>query len=62
MNQKIRQAQLEKVPYMLIIGDKEVETGDVSVRLRTGEQEIQALGSFIETVKDVVRTKSLELK
>jgi threonyl-tRNA synthetase len=62
MNQKIRQAQLEKVPYMLIIGDKEVETGDVSVRLRTGEQEIQAIDSFIETVKDVVRTKSLELK
>jgi threonyl-tRNA synthetase len=38
MNQKIREAQLEKIPYMLVVGDKEVEKGTVSVRLRTGEQ------------------------
>jgi threonyl-tRNA synthetase len=38
MNQKIRQAQLEKIPCMLILGDKEVEGGTVSVRLRTGTQ------------------------
>ena len=38
INQKIRQAQMEKVPCMLIIGDKEVEAGTVAVRLRTGEQ------------------------
>lgn len=38
MNQKIREAQLDKVPYMLIVGDKERENGTVSVRLRTGEQ------------------------
>lgn len=38
MNQKIREAQLEKIPYMLVVGDKEVENGTVSVRLRTGEQ------------------------
>jgi len=38
VNLKIRQAQMEKVPYMLIIGDKEVEDGTVSVRLRSGEQ------------------------
>jgi len=37
MNNKIRQAQLEKIPYMLIIGDREVENGTVSVRLRTEE-------------------------
>lgn len=37
MNNKIRQAQLEKIPYMLVIGDREVENGTVSVRLRTEE-------------------------
>ncbi len=34
---KVREAQLAKVPYMLVIGDKEVESGGVNVRLRTGE-------------------------
>ena len=37
MNAKVRQAQLEKIPYMLIIGDREVENEAVSVRLRSGE-------------------------
>lgn len=34
---KIREAQLEKVPYMLVIGDKEVEAGGINVRARSGE-------------------------
>lgn len=34
---KVREAQLEKIPYMLVVGDKEVEAGGVNVRLRTGE-------------------------
>ncbi len=38
MNQKIRQAQLDKVPCMLIVGEKEAADGSVSVRLRTGTQ------------------------
>ncbi len=37
MNAKIRQAQLQKVPYMLVVGDKEAETEAVAVRLRNGE-------------------------
>ena len=37
MNAKIREAQVQKVPCMLIVGDREVETGTVSVRLRSGE-------------------------
>ena len=37
MNSKIRQAQLQKVPYMLVAGDKEIEAGTVAVRTRTGE-------------------------
>jgi len=34
---KIREAQLEKVPYMLIVGDKEMASSSVSLRLRSGE-------------------------
>jgi len=37
MNLKIRQAQLAKIPYMLIVGDKETASSKVSVRLRSGE-------------------------
>jgi threonyl-tRNA synthetase len=37
MRNKIRKAQEQKVPYMLIVGDREVESGQVSVRLRSGE-------------------------
>lgn len=36
MQKKIRQAQLEKIPYMLVVGDREAETQSVSVRLRNG--------------------------
>ena len=54
MNLKIREAQLNKVPYMLVVGDKEVENGQVSVRLRTGED----LGS--QVLEDLlVRMKCL---
>jgi threonyl-tRNA synthetase len=37
MNLKIREAQLEKVPYMLVVGDKEMASSSASLRLRTGE-------------------------
>src|SRR5207244_4622045 len=37
MNAKIRNAQMQKVPYMLVVGDREQEQGAVSVRLRSGE-------------------------
>ena len=51
MNQKIRQAQLEKIPYMVIIGDKEVADNTVSVRLRSGEQlPAQPLANFVTTL------------
>lgn len=38
MNAKIRNAQKEKIPYMIIIGEKELESDSISLRLRTGEQ------------------------
>jgi len=37
MNAKIRNAQMEKIPYMLVVGDREMEGGTVAVRLRSGE-------------------------
>ncbi|WP_207645796.1 threonine--tRNA ligase [Geosporobacter ferrireducens] len=57
---KIREAQMEKVPYMVIIGEKEMETGMVSVRSRDrGELGAQNLKSFMETVLEEVKNKSL---
>jgi len=37
LNYKIREAQMQKIPYMLIVGDKEVESRQVTVRLRDGQ-------------------------
>jgi len=60
MNQKIRQAQLEKVPYMLIVGDKEIESQSVSVRCRSGEQlSAMPLKDFIKRVTKEIADKSL---
>jgi threonyl-tRNA synthetase len=51
MNMKIRQAQLEKVPYMVVIGDREAADNTVSVRRRDGEQvPTQPLADFMEKV------------
>jgi threonyl-tRNA synthetase len=58
MNLKIRQAQLEKVPYMIVIGDKEVAENTVSVRRRSGEQlPAQSLSTFIETLTKEINNK-----
>jgi threonyl-tRNA synthetase len=37
MNAKIRDAQKEKIPYMLVVGDNEVESGQVALRMRSGD-------------------------
>lgn len=60
MNLKIREAQINKIPYMLIVGDKEVESETVSVRLRTGED----LGSlkftdFLARIKPLMESREL---
>ena len=57
MNAKVRDAQLQKVPYMLIVGDKEVEQGAVALRLRSGEnpgpmpleQALDLIGAAVES-------------
>ncbi len=55
---KIREAQLEKVPYMLIIGDKDIEGGTVSVRARkAGDLGAMTLDAFIERATEEIETK-----
>jgi threonyl-tRNA synthetase len=63
MNQKIREAQLEKIPFMLVVGNKEAESGTVSVRLRTGEQlPSLSLNEFKLKIKQVIAERANELK
>ncbi|MGB8645729.1 MAG: threonine--tRNA ligase [Anaerolineae bacterium] len=63
MNAKIRDAQLMKIPYMLVVGDKEAQAEAVAVRLRTGEDlKAMPLDQFITMAKGLVESKSLELK
>ena len=58
VNLKIRQAQLDKVPYMLVVGDKEVAASTVSVRLRSGEQlSSQSFDNFKETIRMAIANK-----
>ncbi len=57
---KIRSAQLEKVPYMLIVGDKDIENNTVSVRSRKdGEKGAMSVESFIRDLVEEIETKAL---
>jgi threonyl-tRNA synthetase len=57
---KIREAQMEKVPYMLIVGDKEVEEQQLSVRSRDrGELGAQSLEAFIAQIEEEIKTKAI---
>ena len=57
---KIRKAQVERVPYMLVIGAKEAETGAVSVRSRyAGDEGVHPLGEFIDQISEEIRTKAI---
>jgi len=63
VNLKIRQAQLDKIPYMLVVGDREVADSTVSIRLHSGEQlASQSLDSFKETIKMAIVDKVKDLK
>ena len=57
---KIREAQLQRIPYMLVIGDKEIENNTVSVRSRKdGDLGAVPLTQFIEEAKTEIETKAL---
>jgi threonyl-tRNA synthetase len=62
LNAKIRNAQNEKVPYMLVVGDKEQKANKVAVRLRDGKDLGQMnLVKFTNLVKEKIETKALNL-
>ena len=62
MNSKIRQAQLMKVPYMLVVGDREMEEGTVALRKRNGERANGLpLDAFATLVGEKIASRSSEL-
>jgi len=60
---KIREAQLQKVPYMLVTGDREATDGAVSVRSRSaGDLGARSLQDFIAAAREEIRTKALNVE
>ncbi len=60
VNFKIREAQLQKVPYMLVIGDREAQAGQVAVRNRKhGDQGAKPLDAFLGELKGLIDTKAV---
>lgn len=62
MNAKIRDAQMMKVPYMLVVGEKEMQAGQVSLRVRDGSQQNNIpLAEFVARAKDRIARRAKEL-
>ena len=62
MNAKIRDCQNRKIPYMLVVGQKEADEGTVAVRLRDGRQLApMKIADFAFYIEEKVKTHSLEL-
>jgi len=61
MNAKIRKAQLMKVPYMAVLGRREVEEGNVALRKRDGSQETLSQEAFFALLQEKISTRSGEL-
>ena len=60
---KIREAQMQKIPYMLVVGDKEAEAGTVSVRTRNGgDMGAMELDAFIAQIQEEIATKKTGLE
>jgi threonyl-tRNA synthetase len=59
VGKKIRTAQAQRVPYMLVVGAREAEAGEVAVRRRDGEQENQALDTFARAIVEEVAERRL---
>ena len=59
MNARIRDAQLQKIPYMLIVGDREIEAGGAAVRLRNGtDLGTIKTGDIIDLINQDIDSKS----
>ena len=60
VNFKIREAQLQKIPYMLVVGDREQENVQVSVRNRKhGDQGVKAVPDFITAIRGLIESKAV---
>jgi threonyl-tRNA synthetase len=60
VNFKIREAQLQKIPFMLVVGDREQESGKVSVRNRKhGDQGAKTAEEFIATIRGLIKSKAV---
>ena len=59
INLKIREAQVQKIPYMLVLGEKEAESGMVAVRSRKGTQEVMSTDALLAKLLEEIRTKAL---
>ena len=59
MNAKIRKAQVQKVPFMLVVGDKEAGANAVAVRLRSGEDlKARTIDAFLELAREAIESRS----
>jgi threonyl-tRNA synthetase len=63
LNYRIREAEVQKVPYMAVVGQREADAGTVAVRVRGAgnKQEILAVADFVERVAEKVKLKALEI-
>ncbi len=61
LGNRIRKAQAEKIPFMIVIGEKEIESGNLSIRKRTGDSLNMSIDEFVSYVEEKVSTKSLEI-
>jgi threonyl-tRNA synthetase len=60
VNLKIREAQLQKIPFMLVVGDREQQNGQVAVRNRKhGDQGVQSLDEFLATIRGLAESKAV---
>ncbi|MBQ3864723.1 MAG: threonine--tRNA ligase [Clostridia bacterium] len=55
---KIREAQMKKIPYMVVLGDQEVDSGMVAVRNRKGSLGVMTLEDFLAKIKEEIDTKA----
>ncbi len=61
IGKKIREAQLQKIPYMVVVGDKDMENETISPRHRTeGDMGAMKLEDFIKLVKEEIATKAIK--
>jgi len=61
LNYRIRDAEMQKVPYMAVVGQREAEAGTVAVRVRGAgkKQEIVSLAQFVDRLQAEIRTRAL---